>query len=330
VTIRLVSDWQEIYKRSIDALTDSRPVFYGRIGGSDTDMIIDYLEGRMAGEKQSRLLARVLPHYERLTEYNGYYDKANNKKNLIKFCKLVLACYGSSTHASLGGKKWQTLYFKSNMPSRHYVDVGVKSRVYDHLLEIISNGDKELCLYPFRFVEKTTKHKWSMFNAFREILRGKRVLVVSPFSRSIEINFKNRGYFFRNYDYPEFSLITYTTPITYKGLPDDYYPHQDWFHTADSMKTEVARIEFDIALLGCGSYALPLGAHICDVMGRKAIYVGGLLQLYFGIMGRRYADEFFTDQINAEYFITAEEAGRYKSHVTITPQAPKEGFGAYF
>lgn len=60
-------------------------------------------------------------------------------------------------------------------------------------------------------------------------------------------------------------------------------------------------------------------------MGRKAIYVGGLLQLYFGIMGRRYADEFFTDQINAEYFITAEEADRYKRHVTITPRPLKRG-----
>ena len=111
MTIRLVSDWQETYKRSIDALTGSSPVFYGRIGGSDTDMVIDYLEGRMAGERQSKLLARVLPHYERLTEYNGYYDKANDKKYLMRFCKLLLACYGSSTHASLAGKKWLTLYF---------------------------------------------------------------------------------------------------------------------------------------------------------------------------------------------------------------------------
>lgn len=56
MTIRFVSDWQEMYKRSLDTLTGSRFVFYGRIGDSDTDMLIDYQEGRMAAEKQSRLL----------------------------------------------------------------------------------------------------------------------------------------------------------------------------------------------------------------------------------------------------------------------------------
>jgi len=41
----------------------------------------------------------------------------------------------------------------------------------------------------------------------------------------------------------------------------------------------------------------------------KVTYIGGLLQLYFGIMGRRYRNQFFTDLINAEYFITAGRAG---------------------
>jgi hypothetical protein len=293
-------------------------------------MIIDYLQGKMAAETASQLLARVLPHYDNLALYNGYYDKANIEENLVQFCDLLLACYRSLTHASLVGKKWQTLYFKANIGPHQYVDVGVKSGAYHYLLETISTGDKNVYLYPFGFIEKTTRHKWSMFNAFRYILAGKRVLVASPFSGSIEKNFKNRTSFFRNYDYPEFRLATYTTPVTYRGLPDHYYPHQDWFHTVEAMKADVQRIEFDIALLGCGSYAVPLGTHISEVMGRKAIYVGGVLQLYFGIMGRRYINPFFTDQINAEYFVTAEEADKYMSHVTVSSETPKEGFGAYF
>jgi hypothetical protein len=319
-----------MYKRSVDVLTSSDPVFYGRIGGSDTDMIIDYLEGEMAGESVPQLLARVRPHHDNLALYNGYYDKVNIQDNLIRFCDLMLTCYRSLVHASLVGKKWQTLYFKASLNPKHCVEVGTKSRVYDYLLETLSTGDHEVYLYPFGFIEKTTRHKWSMFNAFREILVDRRVLVVSPFSGSIMKNFKNRAHFFRNYAYPEFSLITYTTPITYRGLPDDYYPDRDWFDTVEVIKTEVARMEFDIALLGCGSYAMPLGKHICEVMGRKAVYLGGVLQLYFGIMGRRYANPFFTDQINPEYFITAEEGDRYMRHVTLASKAPLEGFGAYF
>ena len=242
----------------------------------------------------------------------------------------MLSCYRSLSHASLVGGKWQTRYFKGNLDPRFHVTLGSKGGVYDRLLEMIAADKKVFSLYPFAFIEKTTRHKWSMFNAFRAILPARRVLVVSPFSKSIEKNFTRRKHFFRDYDYPEFHLLTYNTPITYKGLPDDYYPHHDWFQTVHAIKSDVEKIDFDIALLACGSYAMPLGTHIAGVMKRKAMYVGGILQFYFGIMGRRYQNEFYTDQINAEYFITAEEASKYTRHITVPEDARKDGFGAYF
>jgi len=242
----------------------------------------------------------------------------------------MLNCYRSLSHASLVGGKWQTRYFKDNLDPRFHVVLGPKAAVYDRLLTIISADKKMLHLYPFAFIEKTTRHKWSMFNAFRKILPGRHVLVISPFSASIEKNFIHRKHFFRDYNYPDFHLLTYNTPITYKGLPEDYYPHRDWFQTVEAMKVEVEKIEFDIALLACGSYAMPLGTHIAGVVKRKAVYVGGILQLYFGIMGRRFRDAFYTDQINAEYFITAEEASRYTRHVSVPENSRKDGFGAYF
>jgi hypothetical protein len=96
------------------------------------------------------------------------------------------------------------------------------------------------------------------------------------------------------------------------------------------MKSEIAKIEFDVALLACGSYAMPLGDFVASEMRKKAIYVGGILQLIFGIMGRRYENPFFTDQINAEKFIYPVEGQRYLKHVKITPQMAKEAFAAYF
>ena len=45
---------------------------------------------------------------------------------------------------------------------------------------------------------------------------------------------------------------------------------------------------FDAALLGCGAYGLPLAAHVVS-RGASAVYVGGGLQLLFGIQGRRWA-----------------------------------------
>jgi hypothetical protein len=47
-------------------------------------------------------------------------------------------------------------------------------------------------------------------------------------------------------------------------------------------------LDFDVALLGCGGYGLPLCNYIYKDLNKSAIYVGGGLQLLFGIMGKRW------------------------------------------
>ena len=44
---------------------------------------------------------------------------------------------------------------------------------------------------------------------------------------------------------------------------------------------------FDVAILGCGAYGLPLAARI-KRMGKQAIHLGGATQLMFGIRGGRW------------------------------------------
>ena len=44
---------------------------------------------------------------------------------------------------------------------------------------------------------------------------------------------------------------------------------------------------FDVALCSCGGYGNPICGAIYD-MGKSAIYVGGVLQMYFGIYGERW------------------------------------------
>ena len=108
------------------------------------------------------------------------------------------------------------------------------------------------------------------------------------------------------------------------------YPHDNWFSTLKALKSAISKKAFDIALLSCGSYAIPLGEHVKLELGRKAIYVGGVLQLYFGIMGRRYDNPFFADQVNRDRFIFPLEREQYLKHIEISPGLAREGFGAYF
>lgn len=65
--------------------------------------------------------------------------------------------------------------------------------------------------------------------------------------------------------------------------------YRDWMHALAEMKAEMERRKdvFDIALIGAGAWSLPLAAHAKKI-GRKAIHLGGTLQLLFGIRGGRF------------------------------------------
>lgn len=49
------------------------------------------------------------------------------------------------------------------------------------------------------------------------------------------------------------------------------------------------RAKVDIAIIGAGSYALPLAVYMRDRYGATAIVQGGGMQLQFGIMGHRWS-----------------------------------------
>jgi hypothetical protein len=87
---------------------------------------------------------------------------------------------------------------------------------------------------------------------------------------------------------PEFELITL------KAVQSSAYaevPFKDWFEALKYMEDEIDKIDYDICLIGCGAYGLPLAAHV-KRMGKQALHIGGGIQLLFGIKGRRWEVEY--------------------------------------
>ena len=68
-------------------------------------------------------------------------------------------------------------------------------------------------------------------------------------------------------------------------------PRGNWTRSLEELEKRVAAYQFDVALLSCGSYGLPLGHYITHTLGATAIYVGGALQLFFGLRGLRWKRE---------------------------------------
>lgn len=139
-------------------------------------------------------------------------------------------------------------------------------------------------LYPF-FVDRP----WT------QALKGKKVLIIHPFESTIQAQYNIKGLLFDNPDIlPDFELITLKAIQSAAGIK---VPYKDWFEALQFMENQIDSIDFDICILGCGAYGLPLAAHI-KKLGKKAIHLGGGTQLLFGIKGKRWDDATYGKEYN--------------------------------
>lgn len=139
-------------------------------------------------------------------------------------------------------------------------------------------------------------------NPWSEALRDKKILVVHPFNKTIEEQYKvNRINLFKNkHVLPHFkSLATIKAVQTIAGSKSEF---KDWFEALNHMKKEISKTNFDVAILGCGAYGFPLAAHI-KRMGKMAVHMGGATQMLFGIKGKRWEENSKFDEIINDFFI---------------------------
>ena len=129
---------------------------------------------------------------------------------------------------------------------------------------------------------------FSYSNPWSRALEGKRVLVVHPFKSSIDRQFKKRKQLHVNPNVlPDCDLVTLQSV---QSIAHEPTPFGDWHEALRHMENQIDQIEYDIAIIGCGAYGLPLAAHV-KRMGKKAVHLGGATQLLFGIKGKRWEDE---------------------------------------
>ncbi len=124
-------------------------------------------------------------------------------------------------------------------------------------------------------------------NVWTKALKDKKVLVISPFTDTIRQQYKKRELLFPGKEIlPEFAdLLTYRSLMTVGDMRDERFV--TWFDALEFMKREILDMDFDVALLGCGAYGFPLAAEIKKA-GKQAVHMGGILQILFGIMGKRW------------------------------------------
>lgn len=241
------------------------PGFICRLGGDEYDFTVLHF---LTGVTSRRAT-------ERLHRYNGYYDTSKDPKlqseNLKALYSMLREAAEGSDFATLGGRLRTQSGFSTGIISNSAQGKYLKSL---QLPEV----------HAYDYIDSYA------FRSLLPILAGKTILLVSPFCNEMMDQYASKSkVLFSDGPMPNFTLKGLKTYVTYNDMRDttSVFPHTSTLETIEVLKQRMNEIDFDVALLGCGLYTNPLGFH-AKCLGKKAIYMGGALQVYFGVLGNRY------------------------------------------
>lgn len=251
----------QAYKLLNQAITNKTPLMMGRYGNVECETMRDVLL------YERKILKSLNIIYDTLCKNAGFFPKKlkNNSsiyQELKRFSDIMqnatLNCDVFGTWS--GGLSFENYFLKHfSNPKLILTELDFFRPQYDAII-------------PFSY-------------AFKDAT----ILVVHPFVKTIEQQYKNYEKLFSNKKVlPAFNLKTFKAIQTINEEEDHRFC--SWFEALDWMTQEISKIEFDIALIGCGAYGFPLASNIKN-MGKIAIHCGGATQLFFGIKGKRWEDE---------------------------------------
>lgn len=147
---------------------------------------------------------------------------------------------------------------------------------------------------------------YSYADPWSKQLEHKKVLVVHPFEESIIRQYARREKLYKNPDVlPQFELQTFKAVQTIAGQKDDRF--ETWFDALEYMKQEIRKRDFDVAIIGCGAYGMPLAVEV-KRMGKQAVHMGGATQILFGIKGARWDNNASISSRYNEYWVRPSES----------------------
>jgi hypothetical protein len=292
------------------------PCFISRIGGSDFELVCDYFNDSTIIYNDAWYRAAV----NTVKELNGYFDFNDDKECFKKYLDVMISSYETSDAIAYAGKMEKHFRFYLNK----------KSDLSPRFKPFISHISKNKTLFNWnQFVYEV--HPF--LNSFKSWAKGKKILFVSPFSKSIEHQYNFKEHLFLNYSYPDFILKTCNTKVTYNNSLDTIHSlgvvTNNWHEECVRLSREISQIDFDIALLSCGSYAMFLGDFIKTSLHKKAFYFGGVINLYFNIYGEKFKDMFDHNGLNPEYLIEPFE-NKDIENISGGKKFPNESLRAYF
>jgi hypothetical protein len=157
---------------------------------------------------------------------------------------------------------------------------------HDSTMQLLKQCQKE-------FIEKFNIRNFTILNGTEfqdriddilKLFENKKLLVITSFDGLVKQQYES-GNLYKIYEkFPKLqNLETYKFPYCFNNSG----PHNNYFETLESVFNDISKIDFDIAVLGCGAYGHMLCHKIDADLHKDAIYVGGSIQTLFGILSSR-------------------------------------------
>lgn len=290
------TDKTTIQNMMIALLRSQKPCMIARFGSIELDAVVNYEAVR---DSHKHSLWKFIKGEERQWWWNrdiinslqtnaGFFPLT--EENVCRFAERMIA---DARQVDILGSWRQQEYYLSNALQ------GARKVALQHL-------------EPAYFDNENDIPSWTAE------LKGKRVLVIHPFTETIKQQYKRRDLLFSRPDIlPEFDLLTLQAIQSIGGkVLGGAAEFSNWFEALKWMENQMDVFQYDICLIGCGAYGFPLAAHAKQT-GHKAIHLGGALQLLFGIKGKRWEERLRFQNIFNDYWVhpSKEETPETAVHV---------------
>lgn len=249
-TEKLTED--NLYIKSV--IEENKPFFIGRIAGCELKVAYHLLMGNLMDSVA-----------ELLELENNAGIKTKDTQSLRRYVENLMDAYDNCTAIA----EWDT-------EGSVFAHTGIGQRMITNRTPTIPKINA-VALEPYYF-----KDSWM------PALKGKKILIVHPFSKTFQKQISQLKNIFPNrpwFEDCEFQFVQ--PPFTLAGNHDG----KDWQdHLTPFLESLKNVKEFDIALVAAGGYGMLISNFIFKELQRSVIYIGGALQLFFGVIGKRWFD----------------------------------------
>lgn len=282
--------YENFHQPYIYNLDTSKKFWFSRGGGQESVLAYDV---HMLGQEN---LAQCVLHGHNKFFIEGCGIYFENRESYLQYSKRFIEALKK---IDLYGA-----YLKNNHPHQEL------------LTDYLSNNNVNVTL-DIHFLFSYFYYSEKYISILRSIFRNKKILVISSHKKSIEHQIPIIDKIHNIFENCSFQVIR--PPQTSCGN----HGNIDWSIHLDKFLRELDNVnDFDIAILSAGGYSILISEYIYEKLNKSVIYIGGTIQLLFGIIGNRWRSGYCFQNIN--YFINSLDEDKPENWQLV------DGNGAYW